>query len=77
MLILLIMLAGGVIAGAIASGKGRSGLGWFVIGAFFPLIGIVIVACLPALNTQPVPALSPYAMASISSRQTQVFPDCA
>lgn len=30
----------------IASNKGRSGLGWFFLGLLFPLIALIIIACL-------------------------------
>jgi len=40
---------------AIAGGKGRSGLLWFIIGAFLSLIGLIIIACLPSIKPpQPV-----------------------
>ncbi len=49
---LIICLICGGIAAAIASGKGRSVVGWFFGGFFLGLIGIVIVACLANLNAQ-------------------------
>lgn len=44
MLLLFIMLIGGLVTSVVASGKGRSGLTWFIIGALFPLPA-VIIAC--------------------------------
>lgn len=49
---LVIGLICGGIAAAIASGKGRSVVGWFFGGFFLGLIGIIIVACLANLNEQ-------------------------
>lgn len=49
---LIICLICGGIAAAIASGKGRSVVGWFFGGFFLGLIGIIIVACLANLNEQ-------------------------
>jgi type II secretory pathway pseudopilin PulG len=42
----------GGIAAAIASHKGRSGVGWFFAGFFIVLLGIIIVACLSNLNEE-------------------------
>jgi len=49
---LIVGLICGGIAAAIASGKGRSVVGWFFGGFFLGVIGIVIVACLSNLNAQ-------------------------
>lgn len=48
---LVFAVIGAVGAGAIAGGKGRSVAGWAVLGALFPLIAIIIVAALPAIET--------------------------
>ena len=42
----------GAIAAAIASGKGRTPVGWFFGGFFIGLIGIIIIACLSNLNEE-------------------------
>ncbi|MEX0716899.1 MAG: DUF4339 domain-containing protein [Planctomycetaceae bacterium] len=42
----------GAIAAAIAHHKGRSAIGWFFMGFFFSLIGIVIVAVLPNVREE-------------------------
>ena len=47
MLVIFIMLMGGCISCAVAAGKQRSALGWFVIGALFPLLGIILAVVLP------------------------------
>lgn len=56
MLILFIMILGGFLSAAIASSKGRSGVTWFFVGAFFPLPA-VIIACVmkstPKLDVPP------------------------
>ena len=49
---LIIGLICGAIATAIASGKGRSAVGWFFAGFFIGLIGIIIIACLSNLNEE-------------------------
>jgi hypothetical protein len=36
----------GVICAIIAAGKGRSALGWFVVGALTSCVGVIIVCCL-------------------------------
>lgn len=47
---LVFMLIFGGISAAIASSKGRSGIGWFFGGFFLGLIGLIIVAVLPNLK---------------------------
>lgn len=49
-LIVVCAIAGGICA-MIAAGKGRDALGWFVIGFFLPVIGIVLALVLDPLNT--------------------------
>jgi hypothetical protein len=44
-----IMLVGAGFSAMIASTKNRNPLGWAALGLCFPLIGIIIVACQPAL----------------------------
>lgn len=46
------LICAGVTA-AIASSKGRSGIGWFLIGAVLGIFGIILVACLPSLAVLP------------------------
>ena len=49
---LIVVLVCGAISAAIASSKGRSGVGWFFGGVFLGLIGIIIIACLSNLNEE-------------------------
>lgn len=39
-----------VAAGVIASSKGRSGFGYFILGLFLPLIGVIIAIGVPSLR---------------------------
>lgn len=48
MFVLVVMIAGALIASYIASGKHRSVVGWAVLGALFPLIAILVVHSLPS-----------------------------
>jgi hypothetical protein len=59
-----------VVIGIGASGRGRSGFGWFLLSLLLsPLIGFVLLVLLPPLNGQQSTAPSP---------QTHVkCPDCA
>lgn len=43
-----VALIGGLVAGAIASGRGKSFGGFFILGALLPLIGIVVALLQPA-----------------------------
>jgi hypothetical protein len=43
---LLIMAVFGGIVAVIANSKGRSALGWFFVGFFFPCIGLIVILCL-------------------------------
>lgn len=49
---LFVSLICGAIAAAIASSKGRHGVGWFFIGFFFGLIGIIIALVLSDLKQE-------------------------
>lgn len=49
---LFIMFIFGVICAFIASSKGRSGIGWFFLGFFFPLIGLILILVLSDLNAE-------------------------
>ena len=49
---LIIVLIIGCITAAIARSKGRNAVGWFFVGFFAGLIGIIIVLCLPNLKEQ-------------------------
>lgn len=47
-----IMLIGAGFSAVIASSKNRNPIGWALLGACFPLIGIIVVAC---QSTLPAP----------------------
>jgi hypothetical protein len=46
-------------AGAIASAKGRSGVGYFILGMVLPLIGLLIAIGMPTIRPVTVPAALP------------------
>lgn len=48
---ILLDVALGAAAGYIARNRGRSFWGFFVLGLFFPVIAIIIAACLPNRNS--------------------------
>jgi hypothetical protein len=52
--LLLIWIVCAIAAGAIASGKNRSVAGWGLIGFFFGPLGLLIIACLPAVPSEAV-----------------------
>ena len=52
LIIIIVRSITGGIAAAIASSKGRSGVGWFFGGFFLDIIGIVIVACISNLKVE-------------------------
>jgi hypothetical protein len=37
----------------VACGKRRNAIGWFLFGAFAPLVAMVAIGCLPALRAPP------------------------
>ena len=43
-----VCLLGGIISAALASTKRRSVVGWFVIGALIPVIGLILILVLPS-----------------------------
>jgi hypothetical protein len=48
-LVIVFAFVGAVAAAAIASAKRRSGILWGAVGLLFPLIGVIVIACMPAL----------------------------
>lgn len=46
-------LAIAVFTGAIASSKGRSGFGWFLLGCFFSLLALIAAAAMPSIKADP------------------------
>lgn len=49
---LVIMVVFGAICAAIASGRGRSPVGWFLIGFIAPCLGLILVLVLPDMKIQ-------------------------
>lgn len=49
---LVILIIFGIICACIASSKGRSEVGWFFIGFFLGLIGLILIACLSNLKEE-------------------------
>tara|TARA_R110002072_G_scaffold46591_10_gene129183 strand:+ start:214206 stop:214760 length:555 start_codon:yes stop_codon:yes gene_type:complete len=49
---LMVMAVFGGICAAIASGRGRSPIGWFFVGVVAPCLGIILVLVLPDLKVQ-------------------------
>ena len=52
MIYLVISVLGAAIAAMVASSKSRNALGWGALGFLLPLIGVIIVCCLPAKPSQ-------------------------
>lgn len=42
-----------IICGVVASSKGRSGIGWFLLGFLFSFFALILVALLPSLKGKP------------------------
>ncbi|WP_352827898.1 zinc ribbon domain-containing protein [Mesorhizobium sp. M0830] len=75
------LICAGVTA-AIASSKGRSGFGWFLIGALIGIFGIILIACLPSLkgrpgNTYYDPETRTIGAPPTSTRRIKSCPQCA
>ena len=47
-ILIVVAVAGGGFTAAVASSKNRDPVGWFVLGALFPLFGLIAVAAMPA-----------------------------
>lgn len=56
-LLLILWLIMGVVSGVIASNKGRSGLGFGLLGVFFGPIGIIAAALVSPITPLPVEGL--------------------
>lgn len=56
---LVIALIGGLVCCLVAINVNRNPLGWFVIGFLFPLIGLILLAVLPAGAAIPAAAPAP------------------
>ncbi len=57
--ILLFWFGIAIITAIAASSKGRSGLGWFILGCLFPLLALILVAIMPAVKARDPFAPSP------------------
>lgn len=68
MLYLIVFIIFGALGSALAASKGRNQVIWFVLSFFFPLISLLILACLPSLKT-------PKAASELAN--TQLCPACA
>lgn len=74
---LVLWLIFGIITGVIASSKGRSGIGWFLIGCIIGIFGIILVAVLPSLKPQAVTVTNPSTMTLVNDgRPTKNCPEC-
>lgn len=72
MIFVITWLICGVVTGIIASSKGRSGFGWFLIGSFLGIFGLILMACLPSLDQTSGTAGRQIA----DFRPTKACPDC-
>ncbi len=68
---LLLWIGLAIASGVIASSKGRSGLGYFVLGLLLPLIGIIIAI---GVSSRVAP---PPSQAAVSPRDEVKCPACA
>ncbi|MAM95710.1 zinc ribbon domain-containing protein [Parvibaculum sp.] len=69
-------------AAVVASNKGRSGAGWFLLGAVFGLFALIVVAVLPNLKAEARDVATAAAVAAIAARdadggETMTCPSCA
>lgn len=71
MIIVFTWLICGVVTGIIASSKGRTGVGWFLIGCLLGIFGLILIACLPSIKS-PVRSVPQVA----DGRPTKSCPDC-
>ena len=53
--IIVIALACGVACAVIANNKKRSAMGWFLLGCLFPLIALIVIACLSPAEPKKLP----------------------
>jgi hypothetical protein len=48
-----------IVTAIVASSKGRSGIGWFILGCLLPLFALLLVALMPAIKARDPLAPSP------------------
>ena len=44
---IILALAGGILSGVVAEAKNRDAVGWGIVGAIFPLLGLIAIAGMP------------------------------
>lgn len=64
-----------VVSGIVASSKGRSGFGWFILGCLFGVFALVLVALMPAIKTADANAPSPNTHVKCPDCRELVFKD--
>lgn len=62
-----------VITAIIASSKGRSGIGWLLVGAVLGIFGVILIACLPSLRGEQA---RHYAVGAPTPETHVKCPDC-
>jgi uncharacterized membrane protein YeaQ/YmgE (transglycosylase-associated protein family) len=50
---LLVAIVGAVLSGSIASRKGRSAIGYGILGFVLPVVGVIVALIVPNRRTQP------------------------
>lgn len=75
--IILFWFASAVVCAIIASSKGRSGFGWFILGALFSIFALLLVIVLPSQKDTPRDpnAPSPYTHVKCPDCREFVFKD--
>mgnify|MGYP000184445206 CR=1 FL=1 len=53
---IVIWLAFAIVTAIIASNKGRSGLGWLILGAIFGIFALIVIVVISSVKPQPVVA---------------------
>lgn len=51
--VLLVWLAFAVCCGLVAGAKGRSSLGWFILGMLFSIFALIVIAVIPSVMREP------------------------
>lgn len=66
-----------VVTGVVASSKGRSGFGWFLLGCLISFFALILVALLPSKKAPPQTAAPTYVGGEIATPDTHVrCPEC-
>ena len=76
LIILMILPASAIICGAVAVSKGRSFVGWFLLGLFLPLISFLALIAVPNLNHERARRSAAKAAAR-EAKQSKPCPHCA